>query len=201
MDPTTVARIFEPFFTTKAPGQGTGLGLSVVHGLMQSHEGAVEVYSQLGEGTIFHLYFPFYQREMTEAPKQSSPVPLGSGERILFVDDEPALVELGKKGLELLGYQVESSNSVMDAIEKFRSRPGDYDLVITDQSMPKMAGIDFAKQLNHIRNDLPIILVTGYASTLTTEKVREIGICELLQKPLCLQTLGTAVHGVFQNKK
>jgi CheY-like chemotaxis protein len=201
MDAATQIRIFEPFFTTKAPGEGTGLGLSVVHGIMQGHEGAVHVYSQPGEGTVFHLYFPVYRQELGVAPGQSLPVPRGNGERILFVDDEPALAELGKKVLELLGYQVRSFSSVGEAIEELRCHADDYDLVVTDQSMPKMSGIDFSRQLLLIRKDLPVILTTGYASPLTMEKLREIGIRDLLLKPLCLQSLGLAVHEVLGKRK
>jgi len=194
MSEATKARIFEPFFTTKAPGEGTGLGLAVVHGIMQSHGGTITVYSQQGEGTVFHLYFPVTAGEGQAAAAVATAAPTGHGERILFVDDEKPLALLGQNMLEELDYRVESTTNVNEALEMVLARPMDFDLVITDLTMPKMTGTDFAQSLLEIRPNLPIILTTGYSANLTNERVRAMGIRELLLKPLTVQLLGEAVH-------
>jgi PAS domain S-box-containing protein len=201
MDKATVERIFEPFFTTKGPGEGTGLGLSVVYGIIQNHEGVITVYSQPGEGTTFHLYFPSQLGEAAKAPATDGPFPQGQGKRVLFVDDEDALAQLGKKTLEQLGYQVEALTSVAEAIELVRADPQRFDLVITDQTMPGMTGADFAGQLHKIRPDLPIILATGYSASLTPERLRSLGIRELLLKPQTVHSLATAAHRALTEKK
>ncbi len=197
MDPATLSRIFDPFFTTKAPGEGTGLGLAVVQGIMQTHEGAVTVYSHVGEGTTFHLYFPAYGEEEVHEESEVAAVPSGNGERILYVDDELLLARVGKKILERLGYVVEIQTGPMEALEAVRKRPGAYDLVISDQMMPILPGVDLARLLLAIRPDLPIILVTGYTATLTPERVQAMGIRNLILKPISVAALGAAVHGVF----
>jgi len=197
MDRATLERIFEPFFTTKAAGEGTGLGLSVVHGIMQSYGGAITVYSQPGQGTVFHLYFPAYAGTVAASVTSETPVPTGQGQRILFVDDEEVLARLGKKNLEHLGYVVEMQTNVLAALALVRADPKRFDLVITDQTMPGMTGSDFAVFLLQARPDLPIILTTGYAGDLTPEQLRTLGIQELLLKPHTLQSLGTTVHQVL----
>jgi len=198
MSRATIARIFEPFFTTKGPGEGTGLGLSVVHGIMQSHGGAITVYSQPGEGTVFHLYFPITTETSKETAASVEEVPVGHGERILFVDDEMPLALLGQNMLEELGYVVESKTNVADALALVRANPTAFDLVITDLTMPLMLGTDFAQELLQIRPNLPIILTTGYSANLTQERVREMGICEIMLKPHTMQSLGLAVHRVLK---
>jgi PAS domain S-box-containing protein len=197
MDRATLERIFEPFFTTKVAGEGTGLGLSVVHGIMQSYGGTITVYSQPGEGAVFHLYFPAHLTATSPPMAAEAPIPTGHGQRILFVDDEEVLALLGKKNLELLGYVVESSTNVTAALNTVLAHPQQFDLVITDQTMPGMTGTDFAKELLQIRPDLPIILTTGYAANLTLERVRALGIQDLLLKPHTLHSLGSAVHRVL----
>jgi len=197
MNRATLERIFEPFFTTKEAGEGTGLGLSVVHGIMQSYGGAITVYSQPGEGTVFHLYFPVYRGAASAAAIPVSAIPTGQGQRILFVDDEEVLARLGQKTLEHLGYAVEVQTDVLAALEQVRANPQHFALVITDQTMPGMTGVDFAKQLLELRPDLPIILSTGYSANLTPERVQALGIRGLLLKPLTLQSLGTIVHQVL----
>jgi PAS domain S-box-containing protein len=194
MDRATMERIFEPFFTTKEPGVGTGLGLAVVHGIMQDHDGVVTVYSHPGEGTVFHLYFPAYVGEPAAADAVSAAILDGRGRRILYVDDEEVLAQMGKKTLERLGYAVEAQTSVMAALAAVRANPQAYDLVVTDQTMPEMTGTDLAKQLLIIRPDLPIILTTGYSANMTAERARSLGIRELLLKPHTLHDLATAVQ-------
>ncbi len=201
MDAATLERIFEPFFTTKPSGEGTGLGLAVVHGIMESHDGVVTVYSHPGKGTIFHLYFPAYHEQVALPPASTRTTPLGAGQRILYVDDEPALANLGQKTLEQLGYEVTISTKVAEALELVRQAPARFDLVITDQTMPGMTGTDFAAQLLKIRLDLPIILTTGYSPYLTVERVHAMGLRDLLLKPQSLQALGQAVHHALTAKE
>ena len=201
MDQATLNRIFEPFFTTKGPGEGTGLGLSVVYGILHSYEGAMTVESQVGEGTTFHLYFPVHTAGATEMAAPVAGIPGGKGERILLVDDERLLAVLGQKMLERLNYSVVSKSSVVEALALVRANPAAFDLVITDLTMPGMIGTEFARLLLEIRPDLPIILTTGYTASLTEERVRAMGIRELLLKPQTVQSLGTAVHRALVGKK
>ena len=200
MDRVTLEHIFEPFFTTKAPGEGTGLGLSVVHGIMHRHEGVITVYSEPGEGTTFHLYFPAYAVEVAEPTIEVVRVPSGQGQSILLVDDEKQLVVIGRKMLERLNYVVECKTDVTEALEAVRADPTGFDLVITDLTMPGMTGTDFARRLLEIRPDLPIILTTGYGANLTSETVRALGIRELLSKPHNAQALGMAVQRALREQ-
>jgi PAS domain S-box-containing protein len=201
MDEATTRRIFEPFFTTKAPGEGTGLGLAVVHGIMQNHDGAVAVYSQVGEGTTFQLYFPKHAEGEIEAAAQSTSAPWGEGERILYVDDEEPLAIMAKKILERLGYVVDTRTSAAEALAAVSANPEAYDLVVTDQMMPRMTGTNLAEKIHAIRADLPIILTTGYSATLTAERVQAMGIRKLLFKPLTFDALGKAVRTVLNDFK
>jgi PAS domain S-box-containing protein len=197
MNEATLSRIFEPFFTTKAVGEGTGLGLSVVHGIMQSHDGAITVYSKPGEGTTFHLYFPAHASEETSGEAKETAVPRGKGERVLYVDDEVPLAMLGKKILERLGYAVETRTNVLEALELVRGAPERFDIVVTDQTMPGMAGVDLAREISHIRAGLPIILTTGYMGQLKVDQLRSYGIREILPKPPTFHSLGSLVHHVL----
>jgi CheY-like chemotaxis protein len=197
MDRATLSRVFEPFFTTKGPGEGTGLGLAVVHGIMQTHEGAITVYSQPGEGTVFRLYFPTVESDFAAAPEDELTIPRGHGERVLYVDDEPPLVAMGRKMLERLGYVVDIRTNPHDAIAAVRAQPDRYDLVITDLAMPEMNGTQLADELLIIRPTLPIVLITGYSANLTTARVQALGIRDLLFKPISLRAIGTAVARIL----
>ncbi len=194
MDPETLRRIFEPFFTTKPPGQGTGLGLAVVHGIMETHDGAVTVYSQPGEGAIFHLYFPAHVGEAVADADEDGEVPRGNGERLLVVDDEEMLARLGQMTLRALGYEVDIATKPSVALEMLRADPQRYALVLTDQTMPGMSGLLLASQLREIRPGLPIILMTGYSASLTSDRIEAAGVRQLLLKPTTIHSLGTAVH-------
>jgi signal transduction histidine kinase/ActR/RegA family two-component response regulator len=200
MDQATLQRIFEPFFTTKPPGEGTGLGLAVVHGIMESHEGAVSVYSQPGEGTVFHLYFPAHAGKTTVAAAKKGPVPRGNGERVLFVDDEELLARLGQKTLTALGYEVEVATQPAAALAMVRADPQRFALVVTDHTMPGMTGLYLASQLLQIRPGLPIILMTGYSPLLTSARVEAAGIRQLLLKPTTIQLMGASVHAALSAK-
>jgi CheY-like chemotaxis protein len=193
MDRATMERIFDPFFTTKAPGDGTGLGLSVVHGIMRSHEGAITVRSQPGAGTTFDLYFPAVVSAATEAARAVQEVPQGHGERILFVDDEDALGRLARRLLERLGYTVEVANRPQLALTAVAARPEAYALIITDFTMPELRGTDLAVKLHQIRPDLPILLTSGYSEDLSPARLQAAGIHEVLLKPFSAEDLARAV--------
>ncbi len=197
MDRLTVARIFDPFFTTKGVGEGTGLGLAVVHGIMRSHEGAITVYSQPGEGTTFHLYFPVFAAEPVVLAAKLPPIPHGAGEHILFVDDEEVLARLGQRMLERLGYRVTTTTSAQAAIRAVRENPQAFDLVITDLTMPLMDGASLGRELLLLQPRLAMILATGYSGLLTPGRVRELGFREILNKPTTAQALGEAVARVL----
>jgi CheY-like chemotaxis protein len=194
MDAATMERIFDPFFTTKPVGEGTGLGLAVVLGIMQSHDGAITVYSEPGQGTTFHLYFPVFESEAPVVENGSHAIPRGQGEQILFVDDEAALANVGKKMLERLGYSVTTKTSALEAIAAVRDQPEVFRLVVTDLTMPGMDGIKLGTQLLQVQPRISIILSTGYSGVMTEESVHELGFRGLLVKPTTARALGEAVH-------
>jgi PAS domain S-box-containing protein len=197
MTAETMKRIFDPFFTTKAAGEGTGLGLSVVHGIVKEHEGAILVSSAPDQGATFRVFFPVCAQAAplpeTNAPKLQR----GDGQRILLVDDERMLGEMVQQMLEYLNYRVTMVVEAEQALARFQHQPWDFDLVITDLIMPKMTGVSLAVKLRDIRPDLPIILMTGYSSTWSLEKARSIGIRDLVMKPFTYEVLATAVHRVW----
>jgi DNA-binding NtrC family response regulator len=166
---------------------------------MDSHDGAVTVYSQPGEGSIFHLYFPAHAGAATVAAAvaEDEPVPYGHGEWILVVDDEELLTQLGQKILVELGYKVEALTQPAVALAMVRADPQRFALVLTDQAMPGMTGILLASQLRKVRPGLPIILMTGYSVSLTPEVLEVAGVCQLLLKPIKIHSLGTAVHAAL----
>jgi CheY-like chemotaxis protein len=194
MDRDTLERVFEPFFTTKPPGAGTGLGLAVVHGVVKRHDGMISIYSEPGKGTTFNLYFPVHEFETQMAVPEPASIPMGNGERILFVDDEVPLATLGKSMLERLGYRVTVQTSSLEALAAFSAQSDQFDLVITDQTMPGLSGAELARLLLEIRPELPVILATGYSTTINPERAKAIGIRELLLKPNTTQSLGEAIR-------
>jgi PAS domain S-box-containing protein len=197
MDQATLRRIFEPFFTTKPPDDGTGLGLAVVHSIMDSHEGAITVYSQPGEGTVFHLYFPVHGGDATLITAETGPAVRGRGERILFVDDEDLIVDVGHKALTALGYVVEITTQPAAALAMVRADPHRFALVITDQTMPRMTGLVFAGELQQLRPELPIILMTGNNNALKMGSAEAAGVRQILLKPFTIHSLGGAVHAAL----
>lgn len=197
MDQATLRRVFDPFFTTKPPGEGTGLGLAVVHGIMESHDGAVTVHSQPGEGTVFQLYFPKRVGEAAASPGEAAATPRGQGECVLVVDDEEMLAHLSENLLSRLGYTTECTTSTAAAIELVRANPERFALVLTDQTMPGMTGLQLASQLRDIRPELPIMLTTGYNLSLTADRMEASGVRNILHKPFTLHSLGTAVHATL----
>ena len=193
MDAATAARVFEPFFTTKDRGQGSGLGLAVVQGMVRDCGGVVAVNSAPGEGATFDVYLPVYDGD---EPEQADPpriqAPQGRG-RILFADDEITIVRLGAKILGRLGYTVEGVTSGEEALRAFRRDPKIFDLVITDQTMPGMTGENLIAEIRKSRADIPVILCTGYSANLGEDAARALGIESLLMKPLEASELGWAV--------
>ena len=198
MDGATLEHMFEPFFTTKGVGEGTDLGLAVVHGIMKSHDGGISVHSKPGEGTTFHLFFPVIETEVVAVKNEDAPIPRGQGEHVLFVDDEAVLAGMGKRVLERLGYIVTTQTSALEAITAVRDHPGGVDLVITDLTMPGMDGVKLGRQLLQLRADLPIIIATGYGGAMMNEKVLELGFRDLLNKPYNVRTLGETLRRVLQ---
>ncbi|MEJ2641448.1 MAG: response regulator, partial [Desulfosarcinaceae bacterium] len=193
-------RIFDPYFTTKPKEKGTGLGLAVVHGIISSHDGVVRVKSELGEGACFDLYFP-----LTEAPKETreaeeTPV-TGGSERILLVDDEVYILDIGKTMLSKLGYTVTTMQDPTQALQTFSERPSEYDLVITDMTMPKITGDKLACELMRIRPDIPVILCTGYSELATPEKAAAMGIKAFLAKPVSMHELSSAIRKLLDDIK
>jgi PAS domain S-box-containing protein len=196
MDDETVKRIFDPFFTTKEAGAGTGLGLSVVHGIVKDHNGEITVDSLPNKGTIFRIYFPEF--EPIKENKTAEPSELIPGtEKILYVDDEETLVQTGKQILEKLGYKVTGKTQSMEALKTFEQSPEQFDLVITDLTMPRMTGIDFAKKVLEMRPDIPVILATGYSEEITRIQLHQIGIRDLIMKPILIGDLSKAIRRVL----
>ena len=197
--PNLINRIFEPYFTTKPTGEGTGLGLSTVHGIVKDHGGSIKVYSEPGVGTTFHIFLPVVEASLEADAKQPEQLPTGS-ESILFVDDEKPLIDLGRTLLERLGYRVETRASSIDAIEAFRTAPQKYDLIITDMAMPKMSGDELAREMKAIRSDIPIILCSGFSDRID-DRVREaIGVSAFLMKPVTYADLAKTVRMALGTK-
>ncbi len=187
--------IFEPFFTTKERGEGTGLGLAMVHGIVKGHGGEITVSSTPGKGSVFTIYFPAVKTDGATHEREGKREPLPRGrERVLFLDDEPALVEMGAEMLGDLGYRVESFTGAAEAIGAFKTNPDGVDLVITDQTMPRMTGIELAKEIHNIRADIPIILLSGYADVADNLSLKAAGIWVSLNKPLVQADIAKAVR-------
>ena len=197
IDPEIIDKIFDPYFTTKDKGTGTGMGLAVVHGIVKNHGGAITVKSKPGKGTVFDVLFPCIEVEQKpEYDGDSVSLPRGS-ERILFVDDEESLVNLGKQILEHLGYKVTVQTNATEALDLFRGQPEQFDLVITDTNMPDLTGDRLASQLIKIRPDIPVIICTGYSERISEEKAKQIGIRAFAMKPLAMRDLAQVVRKVL----
>jgi signal transduction histidine kinase/ActR/RegA family two-component response regulator len=194
IDTATLARIMEPFFTTKAVGQGTGLGLSTVHGIVTQHGGGLNVNSRLGEGSTFEAYFPHSGEVMLERnDAEATALPRGNGETVLVLDDDESLVPLAEEMLAALGYEAVGFNQSAAALEAFYAAPDRFDLVLTDDIMPGMTGTDVATALHEVRPDLPVILMTGGGRRIDAHRLRASGICEIVRKPLLSATLADAL--------
>ena len=197
--PEIVDRIFDPYFSTREPEHGTGMGLAVVHGIVKGSGGSIAVDSILGEGTVIHVFFPRIENKVTPEARVLSPFPLGN-ERILFVDDEKALVDIGVQLLEHLGYRVVARTSSIEALEAFRNQPEKFDLVVSDQTMPNMTGEMLAEELIRIRPDIPIVLCTGYSEMISEEKATALGIKKLVMKPILMREISQTIRQILDQE-
>lgn len=200
MDADTLKRIFEPFFTTKGLGEGTGLGLAVVHGIISDHEGAIQVVSRPGQGSTFHVYLPVEANNSCDAVVPSTVSLRGRKQHVLFVDDEPALCLAVEGLLRKMNYTVTSRRNPKDALNAFRAQPERFDLVITDMQMPGMTGLDLATEMLKLRPNLPVLLMTGFCDVGARERVRQLGIRDLVMKPLGPADLGETLDRVFNKQ-
>jgi len=199
MPPEMLDRIFEPFFTTKESGEGTGLGLAVIHGIVQDYGGTIEVFSRPGRGSRFDIALPVLEQGIPLEEDVWRPMPGGS-EHILFVDDEHDLVEIGKRLLESLGYRVTTRTSSIEALRLFENRAHDFDAVISDLTMPNMTGDEMAKRFITIRSDIPIILCTGYSERIGEREARSWGIRDFISKPVTVKELACKIRKVLDEK-
>ena len=196
MDALMIKRIFDPYFTTKEKGKGTGMGLAVVHGILKSYGGKIDVYSEPGKGSTFHVYLPAEKMDADAEEGIEVSFPTGT-ECILFVDDEQSMANLGKELLESLGYSVVTRTSSLEALEAFRVQPDNFDLVITDMTMPNMTGEKMAAEIMKIRPDMPIILCTGFSPVITEEKARAMGIQAFIMKPILKNEIAVKIREVL----
>lgn len=200
MIPLIQERIFDPYFTTKETGKGTGIGLAIVHGIVKSSGGSITCRSKIGEGTVFEILLPAYLEQIVPEIEENNVIP-GGTERVLFVDDEEMLADMGRTMLERLGYTVKVQMNSMEALAIFKNQPDVFDLVITDQTMPRMTGVDLARNMLQIRPDLPIILCTGYSSQISEEKAKSYGIKGFAMKPLARKDIATLIRKVLDEVK
>jgi CheY-like chemotaxis protein len=197
--PEIIGSIFEPYFTTKKPGEGTGMGLAMVHGIVTAYGGEITVNSTLGLGTTFTLYLPVSGKGNADVLYQSEDLPKGT-ERILFVDDEAPIVKMGSQILERLGYSVTTRTGSVKALELFRAKPDEFDLVITDMTMPDMTGDQLAAELMKIRPTLPIVICSGYSNRLSDQSAQKLGIKAFSHKPIVKADLAKTVRDVLDGK-
>ncbi len=199
MDEEVKKRIFEPFFTTKPVGEGTGLGLSVVYGIVKSHKGGITVYSEPGKGSVFKVYLPRVDTDVSVEAETPEPIPRGN-ERILLLDDEEMIVNSVRNMLQHLGYKVTALMDSQEALKLFSEKPSEFDLVITDQTMPFMTGEDLGKELMRIRPDIPVILCTGYSDLISSEKAMAMGFRGFIMKPFNVREGAELVRSVLDQK-
>jgi len=195
-----IDRIFDPYFTTKIKGEGTGLGLAVVHGIVKNHGGAIRVSSARDQGTTFDLWFPRCEADVSLQPDERKPIPLGT-ERILLVDDEAMVLKMERELLARLGYSVTAETGAPAALEIFRASAEDFDLVVTDKTMPVMTGFELARNILAIRPDLPVIMCTGFSDAEDPERARMLGIHEIVMKPLVLREIAEKIRQVLDTAR
>jgi len=198
IDPKTSKKIFDPYFTTKEIGKGTGMGLSVVHGIVKNHKGEIFVKSALGKGSTFTIVFPiiaeYPQGHKSVMLEKSNPV---GDETILFVDDEESLVDMTKTMLEKLGYSVQVTIDPLKALSIFKADPSRFDLVISDMTMPGMSGVILSENLKNIKKDIPIIICTGHSSLIDEENAKDIGISAFAMKPITMSEIAKLIRDVL----
>ena len=196
--PQLLERIFDPFFTTKGVGVGTGLGLSLVHGIVADLGGGIDVESRVGAGSTFTVYLP-WQGSAQAAEPQDEPVAGGSGETILLIDDEEALVRLGEEMMAELGYEPVGFASSTAALETFRATPQRFDAVLSDEAMPEMTGSELAREIRRIRPDIPVVLMSGYVTPALAASARDLGIKDVLAKPLAVRDIARSLAGALRD--
>ena len=201
IDPVLIDKIFDPYFTTKSKEKGTGLGLSVVYGIVREHGGDITVASRPGEGTTFSIFIPLMEKSLHTASRAEKETARRGNERILLVDDEPAIVRIEKQMLSRLGYNVTERTSSIDALETFQSSPHAFDLIISDMTMPNMTGDRLARKAFEIRPDIPVVICTGFSESFNEEKAKAMGIKGFLMKPVIQSELAKMVRGVLDAAK
>jgi CheY-like chemotaxis protein len=201
MPPETVNRIFEPFFTTKPPGKGTGLGLAVVHGIVAAHSGVIDVQSAKGRGSSFDVYLAASTSAAASPVELSDRAQLGRGEKILLVDDEPGVLQSIQEILLSLGYHVTPTGDPREAIGLFRSDPNRFNLVVTDLTMPHLSGADLVREIRRVRNDVPVVVVTGYVGGLNPKDEWLAGAADLLGKPFTRHALAGRISAALAKQR
>ncbi|SHO53822.1 hybrid sensor histidine kinase/response regulator, partial [Desulfopila aestuarii] len=199
MTPSVLERIFEPYFTTKKVNEGTGLGMAVVSGIVKSHKGLIDIQTAPGKGTVFEVYLPSFQGDIVTKESHESYLPMGNGEKILLVDDEAYFLEVIYENLKMLGYDVQSYQRSLEALRAFNDNPNDYDLLITDQTMPEMTGVQLIQEVRKVDSTLPIILCTGFSEVVTEQSASYYGISSFLMKPVNVHDLARAVAEILSH--
>ena len=201
MEPEVLERIFEPYYTTKKKGKGTGLGLSVIDGIVKNHGGDITVSSQPGKGAVFNIYLPVIDHIDVETESAETTIAANGSERILLIDDEEQIIDFEQQILERLGYKVISKTDSEEALEEFAAQPDQFDLVITDMTMPKMTGDQLARKMMDIKPEIPVILCTGFNEAITEEKALAMGIDKFVMKPIVKDKLANTIRAVLDNRK
>ncbi|NIM12714.1 MAG: response regulator [Candidatus Aminicenantes bacterium] len=199
IQPELMKHIFDPYFSTKKVGEGSGMGLAVIHGIVKSHGGDISVYSAPGKGTTFHTLFPRFEGDIEPKVQITEKIPGGS-ERILLVDDEVPLAKAGTRILERLGYHVKGKSDALEALETFKKEPDGFDLVISDLTMPGMTGAQLAKEVRRIRPDIPVILCSGFSDTIARERINALEVDAFVMKPIIKSDLARIVRYVLDKK-
>ncbi len=197
LDDETIRRAFEPYFTTKEESKGTGMGLATVHGIVKSHSGAIQVFSKPGEGAQFKVWLPVAERSEAEEPERTVPFAFGEGQHVMVVDDEESILEITTRLFERLGYRTTAFKTSEAALESFQDDPSSYDVVLTDNTMPRTTGLKLAEEVLKIRPNTPIILATGLNDKAVRERAKEAGIAKVIGKPVSAVGLSEAIRDVL----